>query len=153
MKQKFEILLILFLLGCTATQTTLPVLEINTGNGIVNLNIELAITPEQRTQGLMLRENLPENQGMLFVFEQEQIQHFWMKNTKIPLDIIFLNKEGKIVNIANAVPCTNTACIIYNSEQPAQYVLEVNAEKSTEWNLEKGLQLIEIEKIKELENQ
>tara|TARA_Y100000310_G_scaffold103009_1_gene101144 strand:+ start:1990 stop:2415 length:426 start_codon:yes stop_codon:yes gene_type:complete len=89
--------------------------------------VEIAKTSEEKAKGLMFRENLDENKGMLFIFEKQGIRSFWMKNTLIPLDIIWINKNKEIVSIKkNAQPCD----IICNSIIPdseALYVLEVNA--------------------------
>ncbi|PIU15236.1 hypothetical protein COT20_01965 [bacterium (Candidatus Gribaldobacteria) CG08_land_8_20_14_0_20_39_15] len=78
-------------------------------------------------KGLMFRKNLAQNQAMLFVFTQEGIRSFWMKNTLIPLDIIFLDKNKKVVDIIKqAQPCPSQKCESYRDQQPAQYVLEIN---------------------------
>jgi uncharacterized membrane protein (UPF0127 family) len=74
----------------------------------------------------MFREKLNENEGMLFVFDDEKYETFWMKNTLIPLDIIFIDKNFKIISIENAVPCKREPCTLYKSAKPAEYVLEVN---------------------------
>ena len=74
----------------------------------------------------MFREKLNENDGMLFVFDDESYLAFWMKNTLIPLDIIFIDENYGIVDIKNAVPCKEDPCALYKSLKPAKYVLEVN---------------------------
>ena len=92
------------------------------------INAEIADTPEKIKNGLMYRESLGENEGMLFIFDREKETSFWMKNTLIPLDIIFLNKDKEIVNIfENAMPCKTEECELYPSVHPAKYVIEVNA--------------------------
>lgn len=92
------------------------------------INVELADTPEERKTGLMYRESLLQNRGMLFIYENEAIRTFWMKNTLIPLDMIFLNKDFEIVDILEGVPpCEKDPCPIYPSKGEAQYVLEVNS--------------------------
>jgi hypothetical protein len=88
--------------------------------------VEIADSQEERAQGLMFREKLCNDCGMLFIFEQEDIQSFWMKNTLIPLDIIFINKDLTILDIFSAQPCTKDPCQSYTSEQKALYVLETN---------------------------
>jgi len=102
--------------------------EISIGNGskLININVEIADDNQKRINGLMFREKLNENDGMLFVFVNEEYQTFWMKNTLIPLDIIFIDKNFKIINIENAVPCKQEPCALYRSAKPAEYVLEVN---------------------------
>jgi hypothetical protein len=89
------------------------------------LQVEIAQTPEASSLGLMFRESLPEDQGMLFVFPQQQILSFWMRNTFIPLDIAFIDHAGVIVDIQRMAPLDET--INYISAAPALYALEVNA--------------------------
>lgn len=87
--------------------------------------VELAQTPGQREQGLMDRKSLPLNTGMLFLFDNTEIQHMWMKNTFIPLDMLFADKNGRIVTIAhNTEPQSRK---IISSRGPARYVLELRA--------------------------
>ena len=70
------------------------------------VEIEFATTPEERTIGLMNRTNIPENSGMLFIFDVEGIHKFWMKNTLVPLDMIWLDEKGRIIHIEkNVMPC------------------------------------------------
>lgn len=90
-------------------------------------------------QGLMERQSLNKNEGMLFIFKQEGIYPFWMKNTLIPLDIIWISKEKKIVFInKNSQPCGTADCPIINPGVKAKYVLEINAGISEEIGLETG---------------
>jgi len=90
--------------------------------------VEIADTPEKRNQGLMYRENLDEDRGMLFIFEKEEIYSFWMKNTLIPLDIIWLNENKEVVFIVkNAQPCEEENCPSIKPDKEARYVLEINA--------------------------
>ncbi|MCX8058956.1 MAG: DUF192 domain-containing protein [Spirochaetes bacterium] len=87
------------------------------------ISIEIALTPEERQKGLSGRDNLPEYNGMLFVFENDQVVSFWMKDTKIPLSIAFITKDGVIVGIYDMEPFSlNTVSSIY----PVRYALEVN---------------------------
>jgi len=99
---------------------------INNGDEKIRINIEIADNVEERAYGLMLRESLDESDGMLFIFDDEEIRNFWMKNTLIPLDMIFISKNLDIVDIKYAVPCENDPCISYVSIEPAKYALEVN---------------------------
>lgn len=95
-----------------------------------SFSLELAITPEQKQQGLMFRESLPKDAGMLFVFNDTEPRGFWMKNTKIPLDMIYLDENLTVVEIKkNIRPCLEDPCAVYKSK-PAKYVLEVNAGES-----------------------
>lgn len=89
--------------------------------------VEVASTPEQRMIGLMGRKSLEKDKGVLFVFERAGRYPFWMKNTLIPLDIIWLNSDGEVVSIKeNAQPCDLDECPIIESEKEADYVLELN---------------------------
>ncbi len=93
---------------------------------------ELADSPAKQSKGLMFRESMNENSGMLFVFNNSSIRSFWMANTKIELDMIWADENKKIVFIHNNVPpCTKTGnlqayCTRYKPDMPAKYVLEVN---------------------------
>lgn len=89
----------------------------------VKIYIEMAFTPEQRATGLMHRKKLEENHGMLFVYPEDQILSFWMKNTYIPLSIAFIKNDGTIVGITDMEPETEDRHI---SPEPARYALEVN---------------------------
>lgn len=92
------------------------------------VNVELALTDRQQAQGLQYRESLDRNKGMLFVFGQPVEASFWMKNTLIPLDMIWIDDMRKIIYIQkNAAPCFKDPCPSYGPQAPAQYVLEVNA--------------------------
>jgi uncharacterized membrane protein (UPF0127 family) len=107
-------------------------------------NVEIANSSEERARGLMFREELGENEGMLFVYEEEADRSFWMKNTLIPLDIIFLDSNFEVINIEAAAPEPNTSdgnLQRYRSDRPAQYVLEINQNRSEEIGLEKGSEL------------
>ena len=110
--------------------------------GGVIINAELADTPKKRAEGLMYRDYLPRDRGMLFTFGQAQLWTFWMKNTKIPLDIIWMNEKKQIIHIAQHVPiCTRTddSCPQYQPNAPATYVLELGAGEAQRLKLEKGM--------------
>lgn len=99
--------------------------------------LEIAETREQWTIGLMNRRNMDKEKGMVFIFPEESMQAFWMKNTYIPLDIIFLDSNQEVVNIEkNAVPLNETNR--YRSISPARYVIELNAGVSDKYNIKPG---------------
>lgn len=130
---KIEILLTLLIF--------LPVVQPTVTFEDTEFSVEIADTPEERATGLMNRKNLSENSGMLFVYKKEDERSFWMKNTSIPLDIIFLDSNLEVINIEAADPEPNTSdsdLRTYRSEEPAQYVLEINQNRSEEISLEKG---------------
>ncbi|MGV8168671.1 MAG: DUF192 domain-containing protein [Candidatus Nanoarchaeia archaeon] len=98
--------------------------------------VEKVSTPETREIGLMYRTSLDEDKGMLFVFENESIYPFWMKNTLIPLDIIWIDSSGKIVYVySNAQPCGEGSCPPIYPNSSAKYVLEINAGLAEKYNL------------------
>lgn len=104
-----------------------------------NFKVEVADTFATRAEGLMFRENLPRDNGMLFIYNSEGNRSFWMKNTLIPLDMIFINSDLEIVDIQkNAQPCTNFFCKSYPSAKPAQYILEINGGLSEELGVNIG---------------
>jgi len=117
---------------------TIPLSIISASGKRVDLRVETATTPDSRTYGLMFRTSLPEYRGMLFVFSKDQPQSFWMKNTLIPLDAIYINSKKEIVSIKTMIPCKTPACPSYPSDAPAQYVLEVNGGFSAKNNISVG---------------
>lgn len=89
--------------------------------------VEVAATEAERARGLMNRSFLPPDQGMLFIFQDEDVRNFWMWNTLIPLDMIFVSADKKIMYIRdNVQPCLTNDCPSYGSMYPAKYVVEVN---------------------------
>ena len=103
--------------------------------------LRTALTEKERETGLMNQDQLAKDEGMLFIFPESGKYYFWMKNTLIPLDIIWLDEEGKIVFIKElAVPCgeDESACPQFISAVPARYVVELNAGLSRELDLKIG---------------
>lgn len=97
--------------------------------------VELAITQAQKQQWLMFVENLPKDQWMIFVYDEPNFYSFWMKNTLIDLDIIWINADKEIVYIQNAKPCKTETCPSYTPTSQAQYILEINWWLAEEYNI------------------
>lgn len=112
----------------------------------IALDIEIADNEYKRQTGLMYRTKLNEKQAMLFIFEDEKPRSFYMKNTYIPLDIIFINADRKIVSVAENAEATNEASLPSNG--PTKYVLEINAGLFKKWGLEVGNQIAYLRPIK-----
>jgi uncharacterized membrane protein (UPF0127 family) len=109
--------------GGRAHAADLQTLEIVTKRGVRAFAVEMAVTPAELSRGLMFRTELPDGRGMLFDFKQEQIITMWMKNTPLPLDMIFIRGDGVIVRIAEQTTPFSTTTI--PSGSPARAVLEV----------------------------
>ena len=123
-KQVLVCVMVVFLIACASSQGKKSQVIFDEKTVF---SVELALTSAARETGLMNRESLEQGSGMLFVFEDEVPRGFWMKNTLIPLDIIFLDKEMSVVEIKSDVPpCITDPCQTYVS-LPAQYVLEINS--------------------------
>ncbi len=104
--------------------------------GQISFSVELADTPQERSQGLMFRESMPRGAGMLFVYEYPQRAAFWMKNTLIPLDMLFIEEDGEITHIhENAIPGDLTA--IPGGDQVFA-VLEINGGLSRQYGISVG---------------
>jgi len=105
-------------------------------------DVELAQNSTEKTKGLMFRKSLGQNKGMLFLFDKEARYSFWMQNTFIPLDIVWLNKDKKVVFISeNNQPCKWYGCPSINPTADASYVLEVNGGIIKEIGLKVGDEL------------
>jgi uncharacterized membrane protein (UPF0127 family) len=111
-------------------------LEIVTKNGVHVFSVEMATTDKEREQGLMYRKELPDGKGMLFDFSPEQQISMWMKNTYIPLDMIFIRADGRILRIAENTEPHSLAII--SSGGPAKGVLEVIAGTARKYGIAPG---------------
>lgn len=114
----------------TAPQSGLQRVELTAG--MHRIDAQVAHTPQARQMGLMYRQEMPQHEGMLFVFEQPAVQCFWMKNTPLPLTAAFVADDGTIVNLADMQPETSDS---HCSTRPVRYVLEMNQG----WFAKKGL--------------
>lgn len=102
-------------------------------------DVELAISTKEKEKGLMFKERLDFDKGMLFVYEEEKEYSFWMKNVFIPLDIIWINKKNDVVFISkNTQPCKESFCQSISPDKNAKYILEINAGLSEEIGLVVG---------------
>lgn len=106
------------------------------GELVRKIDIELADTPNERALGLMYRKGMDENQGMFFIFKEEEPRSFYMKNTEFSLDIIYLNKDLQIVSIVKRAKPYDESSM--PSEAPAMYVLEINGGLSDKWGIDVG---------------
>ena len=110
-------------------------LKIQTQTGTVEYTVELALTATEQRQGLMNRQNLPGQHGMLFLFRPSSVAHMWMKNTLIPLDMIFFDEKGIVTSVHyNATPLDTT---IISSGQKVAGVLEINATEAEKYGIQK----------------
>jgi len=111
--------------------------------------MELAVTPEECQRGLMFRQDVPSTGGMLFVFPEERERYFWMKNTLVPLDIVFLDSQGAIVSISQMLPepprrpeetedAYEARLTSYPSQFPARYAIELRAGMAAYLQLQPG---------------
>lgn len=129
----------LLLASATATASQHPWVEI----GGQRYSVELALDDRSRAQGLMYRAALPADQGMLFVHDRQDWQAYWMKNTRIALDILYFDNDLRLVSQQRDVPpCPDyTPCPSYPSEGPARFVLELNAGQAQKLGLRNGQKL------------
>jgi uncharacterized protein len=127
MKKNLLILAALSWIFCAGQAAKSKFVKVYLPDGFA-VTAELAVTDEERQQGLMFREKMAENQGMLFVFEGEAIHAFWMKNMKFAIDIAWLDAQKRIVHLESRVPpCTADPCPNYVPKSAAMYVLELQS--------------------------
>ncbi len=123
------------------TQSKFNVIFINNHKFIV----ELALTEKEHESGLMFRKSIPEDYGMLFVYEDIDVRYFWMKNTLIYLDIIYIDSDGIIQKIYhNVEPCKQEPCKLYSSDVKIKYVLELNGNTCKKMKIKTGDKVIGI---------
>lgn len=114
--------------------------KIKTRSGEVKFEVEIARTEEERARGLMWRKELPEERGMLFIDDREEVEYFWMKNTLIELDMIFIGADMRVAHICRkAEPCEESEeCPLYSSEVPVRYCLEIGGGLCAKLGIDEG---------------
>jgi len=117
-------------------QTQLQRTTLNAGMHLIQ--VQLAQDFEQRQIGLMWRKEMPQNEGMLFIFEQPAVQCFWMRNTLLPLTAAFVLDDGSIVNFADMKPLSDDS---HCSKKPVRFVLEMNQGWFAKRNIQAGFKL------------
>ena len=133
------LLCMLMLISCVACASGDPSVVL----GGERFKVEIADTQQKQALGLMFRDSMPADEGMIFLFPNEAPRSFWMKNTRIPLDIMYFDKDLKMVSIsANTPPCRVSRCPSYPSSKPAMYVLELNAGTASELGVGPGDSLV-----------
>jgi uncharacterized protein len=136
---RLVVLLVALTIGREAPAGAAESLEFVTATGAHQFEIEVARTEREREVGLMYRRFMPRNHGMLFMFPSEQPVSMWMKNTYIPLDMVFVSRKGRVTSVArDAVPMSET---IIPSGPPAFAVIELNAGAAREMGLDVGDQV------------
>ncbi|MEO5672591.1 MAG: DUF192 domain-containing protein [Ramlibacter sp.] len=119
-------------LACLALAAALPVQaqepqmnlpRVTLSSGMHQIDAQVAQSPDQRATGLMFRKEMPQHEGMLFIFDQPTVQCFWMKNTLLPLTAAFVGDDGTVVNLVDMKPQTTDS---HCSEKPVRFVLEMN---------------------------
>ena len=139
-------LVLILLIGCTqppaqppamqSEASTLPTVTLPDGSVF---RVEVAANDELRAQGLMYRDRLREGYGMIFIFPRTDVYPFWMKNTLIPLDMIWIDESRRVVHVKHDVPpCKADPCPSYDPEVPGRYVLEVAGGKARQHGLKVG---------------
>lgn len=130
----------------TPPPTSVPLPQAILPDGFA-VNLELATTPEETTTGLMFRPALAEDRGMLLLWTEERLATIWMMNVLVPLDIIYLDNGGQVVElVANAQPCRAEPCPRYTAGVPARAVLEIAAGGATAHGIEVGT-VIQFERV------
>ena len=115
-----------------------PEVRIDTGGEEVSVDVEVADSRQEWSVGLMNRESLPEDAGMIFLFPEDRRGGFWMKNTLIPLSIAYAGADGEILSILDMEPCRADPCEIYDPGVAYRSALEVNQGAFAGWGVEEG---------------
>ena len=139
----FLLMLAAALGGCDGPPTDSPDEASVRIGGAASYAVDVAVTPNERRQGLSGRETMAQDAGMLFVFEEEQPLHFWMKDMRFPLDIIWIDGQCRLIDVAADVPtpppnAENAEIPRVQSPSPARYVLELNAGEWAQAGLSPG---------------
>ena len=123
-RSRLPLLLLAFVTGCAerGPNSGLPTVDMRIGSQ--QYTLEVANTDRSRQRGLMERDAMPADHGMLFVFDREQPLSFWMKNTRFPLEILYLDADGQVVSIHEMKPYDTTSS--HRSARPAKYAIELN---------------------------
>ena len=111
---------------------------IDAGERTVRVAAEVADSRDERTRGLMGRDELPEDEGMIFLYDEETSGGLWMKNTRIPLSIAFYGEDGEILRLLDMEPCRSDPCPVYDPEVSYRGALEVNRGAFERWGVEEG---------------
>ena len=110
-------------------------------------NIEIADTPARKAQGLMYRQSLKRNAGMLFYYQKAIGLKIWMKNTLIPLTVLWLNDRAEVIHVERLLPCRKDPCPVYGPEKPARYVLELHHDEWQRFSL--GDRLVGVDELRQ----
>lgn len=121
--------------AATPARLDIVTVRIEAGKTVHSYKAEVARTPEQQAQGLMYRKAMARNAGMIFLFPEPRMASFWMANTYLPLDIIFISPDGRVVNVGEGVPLTTTTV---ESTDWAGAVLELNRGEAARIGLKAG---------------
>ena len=141
MFQRFSALLVLCLIvsaPARGQEAQMNLQRVQIGAGMYKIDAQVAAAPREREIGLMFRKEMPQQEGMLFVFEEPATQCFWMKNTILPLTAAFVADDGRIVNLVDMQPQTTDS---HCSQEPVRYVLEMNQGWFSRKNIKKGAML------------
>ena len=130
--------------SCNASPSGFPEVDADfvspAADTVQTVTLEVAANENDRRKGLMFRNSMPERRGMLFLFPQEQINSFWMKNTVISLDMIFIDKDWKVVGVLHSVPPQNDRS--RKVDKPSQYVIELGAGVAKKFKIEEGSKVV-----------